>query len=469
MLGYSEAEMLGRGLFEFMDEDARAQAERNLMRRREGIREQHAFRLRHKGGRDVHTAMTTAPVYGPDDDYRGALAFVTDVTEQRLDEKERATFSERMVQTQKFESLGVLAGGFAHDFNNLLQSILGEASLALVDISPRDPAGEPYRAILESAQKAAMLTAQMLAMSGRAPSAAAPRDLGRLLADMRPLLEASVGRAGRLSIELARDLPTADLDGGQVKQLVLNLVTNAADAMKKKPGALHVHVTYEEVDESRARLMLPLGSVQPGPHLCIRVEDEGAGFDPEIAGRVFEPFFTTKEPGRGLGLSAVLGIARHHGGGVEIGSSASGGVRVDVLLPSDKQVDMSNERRSNPDSAHILVVDDEPMVQRIVRLTLERSGYRVSVAGSGPEALALLDAEASDVGAILLDINLPGKRGDQVYTELREKSGAHVVFCSGYALDPTVQSIIEEGSASFLQKPYRPAMLIASIEKILHP
>ena len=467
MLGYSEEEMLGRGLFEFMDEGAREEAERNLARRREGIREQHDFRLIHKDGRTLHTLMSTSPIFGADDAYAGAIAFVTDVTGKRRDEKERAIFNERIVQTQKFESLGVLAGGFAHDFNNLLQSILGEASLALADAPPNDPAHEPYRNILESAQRAAMLTAQMLALSGRAPSTVAVRDLGSLLTEMRPLLDASVGRSGKLSVEVPLDLPSANLDGGQIKQLVLNLVSNAADAMKRRPGAIRVQVAYEEVDEPRARLMLPLGSVRPGPHLRVRVEDEGEGIDPEVLGRVFEPFFSTKEPGRGLGLSAALGIARCHGGGVEISSPASGGPRVDVLLPSTKQLDMSEETLPSDDAVHLLVIDDEPMVQRIVRITLERSGYRVSVAGSGPEAIALMDGAASDVGAILLDINLPGMRGDEVYTKLREKTAAHVIFSSGYSLEPDIRSILEEGSASFLQKPYRPAILLATIEKIL--
>lgn len=470
MLGFTEEEMLGRGLFEFMDDEARAEAERNLARRESGIREQHDFRLRRKDGSPVWTHMSTAPIFGAGERYDGALAFVTDISEARRAAEERERFNEKLVQTQKFESLGALAGGIAHEFNNLLQSILGEASLAVVEVGADGAAGAAFEAIQRSAEQAAKLTRQMLAFAGRGPSASERRELGTLVRDMEPLFRASLGRAIDLSVEVEPGLPEAEIDVAQIRQLLMNLVANSADAVRPRGGEVRVTVSYRELDASDAERLLPVGTVRPGPSLRIRVEDQGPGIAPEILPRAFEPFVTTRESGRGLGLAAVLGIARHHRGGVEVETSSSGTI-VSVYLPSRPAVpSVRPEPTPEPGEHRVLVVDDEPMVQRIVQLSLERAGYGVVAAKSAEEALRLLDGSAAGAAMVLLDVSLPGMSGEEAYSEIRARTGAHVMFCSGYAASEGIRALLDAGEAvSFMQKPYRPTALVAAVDGVLRP
>ncbi len=467
MLGYTPEQMLGRHLFEFASDDMQAVGEQNIERRKQGIRETHEFPLRHADGHEVWTIMTTSPIEDDAGRYVGALAMVTDASDKRRVERERAELSTRMVESQKLESLGVLAGGIAHDFNNLLAAIMGHVEIASQEPALTLRSRTALANALAAAQRAAGLTRQLLDYSGRSELAVRPLRLGAQSAELVELLRASIPK--RVAIEVTTTEPSLSImgDPDRLQQATMNLVINAAEAYAGRAGTVFVKVDSEYVGSSGLAWVRSPDPVKPGEYVYLEVRDEGAGMDEATLKRIFDPFFTTKSTGRGLGLAATLGIVRTHRGHLTVRSRPGVGTTFRAYFPRSREAEEQSAPAKNPSgpavvprSRTLLVVDDEPMVREFAQRLLETEGYHVIEAGSGDEALLLLRGRISEIDGVLLDLSMPGMDGDALLSELRSFAPRlPVIVHSGHSLESTSERLAQWNIAGVLQKPYRAARL----------
>jgi len=373
----------------------------------------------------------------------------------------------RMLHAQKLESLGVLAGGIAHDFNNLLVGILGNVGLALREL-PADTTAEPLlRDVQRAAGRAAELTAQMLAYAGKGHITVRAVNLNAVVAEIAGLLAAVISKKATLRTDFATELPDVAGDATQIRQVVMNLITNASDALGERSGTITVRTWTTMAD----RALLATGYVDErlpeGRYVCLSVADDGVGMNAETQARIFDPFFTTKFAGRGLGLAAVLGILRGHRGAIRLESEPGRGACFTVLLPCAEKVPSepaaaeSGIRPRPAEGAMVLIADDEPAVRSVARRVLERAGYRVCVAGDGRAAIEVFKANAADISAVLIDMTMPQLRGDEVIVELRRlKPDVRVVLSSGF-IELEAARALEH--VRFLPKPWTPEALLAAV------
>jgi signal transduction histidine kinase len=403
---------------------------------------------------------------------RANRALQAEIIERELAEEERQKVQVKLLHAQKLESLGVLSGGVAHDFNNLLVGILGNAGLALQDLPEDSPVRQTIRDIETSALRAAELTRQLLAYAGKGQFATQPVPLSQLIEEMGHLLGTAVHRAARLAFEFAEDVPAVDGDPVQLRQVVMNLVTNAAEAIGVGSGTITVRTG--RMDATRAYLLDAHRGpgLAEGPVVFLEVEDDGHGMHPATLARIFDPFFTTKFTGRGLGLAAVLGIVRSHRGAIKVTSAPGRGTRVRILFPLSEAARVARaqpvprDRESPVRGGTVLIVDDEDTVRRVARRILEAAGFTVRTASGGVEAMRSLREAPAAVDLVLLDMTMPDMSGAQTLQELqRIRPGIRVVLSSGYSQEET--AVPAEDVAAFIQKPYRPADLVAAIRRAL--
>ncbi len=380
---------------------------------------------------------------------------------------------ERLRQTQKLESLGVLAGGVAHDFNNLLTGIIGGISLAL----DREPLSSPSRRFLEDAihagERAADLTRQLLAYAGKGRFVIQPVDLSDLVREISRLIDISIPKNVRLVLNLAGGLPPVEGDPAQLQQIVMNLLINAAEAIAPNRDGLVVAETgIARVDENYLRKTLRAESAEPGEYVYIEVRDTGCGIDEASLSRIFDPFFTTKFMGRGLGLAAALGIVRSHGGALKVDSVRGQGSAFRVLFPSKSASQQKRKTESpvaewSPGNQTILVVDDEEIVRKAARNSLESWGHRVLLAENGQIAVDLFAEARQRISLVLLDMTMPVMDGEETLRRLqRIDPGVKVILTSGYDESEAMVRFQGAGLAGFLQKPYTASRLVESIRKI---
>jgi PAS domain S-box-containing protein len=402
------------------------------------------------------------------------LRGVADQTElairnQRLLEERRRS-EEQLRNAQKLESLGVLAGGIAHDFNNLLVGVLGNAGMAMLELPEDSPARQAIRDIEISAQRAAELTRQMLAYSGRGRVHVEPIDLSQVVEEMSQLLRRVIAKQAQLSLRLRRGLPAVVADITQIRQIVMNLITNASDALGDQPGTITLETSLVDATPAMLASTYLNEALPAGPYICLEVSDTGAGMTRETSTRIFEPFFTTKFTGRGLGLAAVLGIVRGHKGAIDVQSEPGAGTTFRVLLPASARPAEAATPATHAPLGHgsglVMLVDDEESVRGLARRVLERGGYSVLEAESGEEALARLETQAGQVRAIVLDLTMPGMSGEATLQEMRRRRiSVPVIVSSGYVPE-------EEGTLAgvpFLAKPYKPAELIKAVRTAIEP
>jgi two-component system, cell cycle sensor histidine kinase and response regulator CckA len=473
LLGYAPGEMVGTLPFALLHpDDVERLAESFLNRvsssapRRMGTQ----LRVRHRdgswrwlegGGVNYRTASGEMHVVG----------VVRDITEQRRVEDERRRLEDWIRQAQKLESLGLMAGGIAHDFNNLLTPILGDASLALIDLPPDSDVRPRMERIQKAAQRAAMLTNQLLDYAGRGSLMTEPLDLSRLVSELGELLELTVARKAELQLRLPPDLPRVQADGTQLSQVVMNLITNAAEATSGPGGRIDVATGVVSASRADLERMLLGEELREGPYVFVEVADTGCGMTPETRARIFDPFFTTKFTGRGLGLAAVLGIVRAHRGAIEIASEPGRGTRFRVLFPACPRVERSAPTQSaaEPRTAlrgKLLVVDDDPGVLEVTSETLARAGFEVLRAQDGAAALASFQQHADGIRAVLLDLNMPGASGEDTFDAIRRvRPDVKIVLISGYSQDRA--AFARPARASFLQKPFLPGALLATVRALL--
>jgi signal transduction histidine kinase/CheY-like chemotaxis protein len=391
-----------------------------------------------------------------------------DLSEWVRAEEERRRLEAQMQHAQKLESLGVLAGGIAHDFNNLLVGILGHAGLALMDLPPDSPLHGRMEEIQSAAQSAAELINQMLAYSGKGRFVLRQCDLSEIVAEMTKLLHTAISSA-EMELRLSSNLPALEGDPAQMRQVIMNLITNAAEAIGNgrgrivlTTGSMHADPAY--LADARIGRDAPAGEF-----VFVEVADNGCGMDQATVERIFEPFFTTKFAGRGLGLAAVLGIVQRHHGAIKIATAPGQGTTFRVLLPA------SHASLSVPDAVpartpvirrgtRVLVVDDEAPVLRVASEMLSRAGFDVTSAAGGAEAVALAARPEGAFEAVLLDMTMPKMNGAETFKRLRAlRPGLPVVLMSGCTGDEAVSRFGLEGLSGFVQKPFLPASLVRAI------
>jgi PAS domain S-box-containing protein len=388
-----------------------------------------------------------------------------------MDVTERHRFHEQLCQTQRLESLGVLAGGIAHDFNNLLVAIMGNASLARDVLPPSATAIPLIQNVLTACQRAALLTRRLLAYAGKDRPTTTLTNLSTLVHELGSLLHASVPRLVTISLELEDDLPLVLADEAQLQQVVMNLVINAAEAIPEHTtGTVTITTRRRESlsDDPRCAAGPVIDTANVYVELSVR--DTGCGMDPATQARVFDPFYTTKFTGRGLGLSAVLGIVGAHGGTITLNSVPGEGSCFAVLLPA------SNERvpkvaqtiqQARRGSGTILVVDDEPAVCEMARYALQSNGYQVLLASDGLDAIRQV-TEHPEIRAVLMDLTMPKMGGDLAASRVRAlRPGLPILLSSGYSEGEAERSSPESAYSVFLQKPYTATLLLEKVGRVL--
>ncbi len=400
-------------------------------------------------------------------------AIVRDMTERVRADEERQNLESTMRRAQKLESLGVLAGGIAHDFNNLLVGILGNAGLALMECQADSPATARIQQIETSALRAAELTKQMLAYSGGGNLVVEPVALSELVDEMIDLLEASIPRTVTLERNLPSELPAMLADASQVRQVVMNLITNAAEAFDGAAGRVELTAGVMEADREYLAQSYLQDDLPEGEYVYIEVADDGKGMDSATLSKIFDPFFTTKFTGRGLGLAAALGIVRAHRGAIRVQSKPGEGTTFRVLFPAARgAVKRSSNESPVPAKSSgpgvVLVVDDEEAVREVAGISLEKAGYRVLTAGDGIEALEVYRRHKDEISVVCLDLMMPRMDGVDTFKHLRSEHGrVRVVLASGCSRQEITERFQDQPLTGYLQKPFRPKDLVQAINQAM--
>ncbi len=393
-----------------------------------------------------------------------------DLTERKYAEEQRIKLEQQLLHVQKLESLGVLAGGIAHDFNNILIAIMGNADLALKKINKESPVVENLQRIEQASTRAADLARQMLAYSGKGKFVVDNIDLNILLEEMLHMLEVSISKKAVLRINPHSPLPAVEADATQMRQIIMNLVINASEAIGDKSGTIAITTGCMDCDRSYLKGVWLDENISEGLYVYLEIADTGCGMDKETQGKLFDPFFTTKFTGRGLGMAAVLGIVRGHKGAIKVYSEPRRGTTFKILLSASSRPAEIFNIASNSDGwkgeGKVLLVDDEETVRGIGAEMLKELGFTVITADDGREGVEQFKLNP-DVSFINLDLTMPHMDGEQCFRELRHiRPDVRVIMSSGYNEQEVTQKFVGKGLAGFIQKPYKLSILEEAIRKI---
>ena len=396
-----------------------------------------------------------------------------DITERVYTERERRELESRVQHTQKLESLGVLAGGIAHDFNNLLIGILGNADLASRHLPRTSEARSHVTSIERAATRAADLCRQMLAYSGKGRFVVEQLDLSEVVQEMGQLLSVSASRHITVRYDLTEDLPAIEADATQLRQVAMNLITNAAEAIGDRTGMITISTRVVECDANYLKTTYVADELREGQYVCLEVSDNGCGMDQKTVSRLFEPFFTTKFTGRGLGMAAVLGIVRGHKGAIKVYSELGKGTTFRILFPAcdGPVVRVATESVSGEAwqaKGTVLLVDDEEIVRNVATEMLQSLGFEVITACDGLDALEVFRREKDRISLVVLDMTMPRMGGEDAFRELRAiRSSVPILLSSGYNEQDVVNRFAGKGLAGFIQKPYQTRTLRQVIQNTL--
>ena len=426
------------------------------------------FHNKKKNGELFWEIASISPVKNANNVITNFVAVKEDITERKRAE-------EALRHAQKLESIGTLAGGIAHDFNNLLNAIMGQSSLALGRLPKESPAGNNIAKALKAAERAADLTRQLLAYSGKGKFLTDDFDLNRLVEENAQLLEVSVPKSAHLWYELDPAILNMRGDVGQIQQVVMNLIINAGEALGTKPGHITVRTGHIEVTEKDSEFWRYTNNpLPPGEYVSFQVNDTGAGITPEVLTRIFDPFFTTKFTGRGLGLAAVLGIIRGHHGGIRIQSERGKGTEFEVVFPMvnasalTNVPDMIATPAINGEEKTILVIDDEPFVLELLKDVFTDANFKVIEALNPVEGIELYRRHQQSILMVILDYSMPGMDGKAAFHELRKiNPDVKVMLCSGYTEEEIKSAFGDIQPQAFIQKPYKPNSLLEKASNML--
>lgn len=423
-----------------------------------------------QGGDEKWLEVTYVPNVTPQGQVSGFYALVLDLTEKKRADEERAELQSQLIQAQKMEAIGKLAGGVAHDLNNLLFPILGYCEILLNDAELGDRRRDGIQEIMQAGLRARDLIRQLLAFSRKQTMEYLPLDLNQAVQGFEKLLRRTIREDIVFTFTPSPHLPLVMADIGQIEQVIMNLVVNAQDAMPDG-GHLVIKTAPAELDESYAATHQ---DVKPGPYAMLDLSDTGCGMDKEARERLFEPFFSTKgEKGTGLGLATVYGIVKQHGGHVSVYSEPGRGTTFKVYLPVTDKTDFTGRPREKRVSAlkgteTVLMVEDDEQARLLTKTILEQQGYTVLTAETGSQALQVLEGYEGPLDLLLTDVILPGINGRELAAEVcKQYPGLKVLYMSGYTDDVIVHHGVLEPGINFIQKPFTFNALAAKVREVL--
>jgi PAS domain S-box-containing protein len=397
----------------------------------------------------------------------------TDISERKQAEEERFKFEQQFQQTQKLESLGVLAGGIAHDFNNILSIILGHCYLSKDSANNESDQRTRIELIEVAANRAAELCRQMLAYAGKNPLVQDRLNVLVMVDDIVKMLQSAIKKNVTVELDLTDDIPEIVGDTSQIQQIVMNLIINAAEAIGDANGTIKIGLIATTISNKMPEKDFLGRDMAVGSYACLEVSDTGCGMDLETQKRIFEPFYTTKFTGRGLGMSAILGIIKSHDGALQLVSNPGIGTTFKIFLPLASEMEPAAMMSTSLVAAEaacgtVLLVDDEETLRTIGGELLESMGFTVITACNGREALEIYRQRTADIDILLLDLIMPEMGGIATYHEIRKISAdVPLIVCSGYGVEEVLDSIGSDGCAGFIQKPYRPAELLSVLSTFI--
>jgi PAS domain S-box-containing protein len=385
----------------------------------------------------------------------------------------RINLERKLQETQKLESLGVLAGGIAHDFNNLLTGILGNSSLASLELTEGSPIQEYLGQINQASLRAADLCKQMLAYSGRGRFVVQKLDLNHLVEETTHLLQISISKQAVLRFNLGKGLPTIEADATQIRQVVMNLVINASEAIGEKSGVISISTGLTRIDHAYLGGTIAAPDIPEGEYVSLEISDNGSGMSADTRAKIFDPFFSTKFTGRGLGLAAVLGIMRGHKGALKVYSELGRGTTFKLLFPcatgpAETAASVATARPAWRGKGVVLVADDEETIRTTTARMLRALGFDTALVANGREAVDAFRDNPGAYALVLLDLTMPHMDGEQAFTELRRlQPDVRVVLMSGFNRQEAVARFTGKGLASFLQKPFSMEALTEVMQNVL--
>jgi PAS domain S-box-containing protein len=426
-----------------------------------------SYESEESSGNGVQWRLNRIGAVVEDQQVAALILISTDITEQKQ-------IQAAMHQSQKLESLGMLAGGVAHDFNNLLTAMLVQLSSALVKLSPDHALRRNLQSAMKAAERATDLTRQMLNYAGRTSSENKPVDLNDLITDNIHLFSTAVPKNIALVSDLSATIPLLQGDKGKLQQLLMNLILNSADAIAPNQGTITVTTSRYRLDTDETHYWRWTGTpLAPDDYIKLTVSDTGAGMDANTLVKIFDPFFTTKFTGRGLGLASVLGIVRGHKGGLHVTSGVGKGTSFSILFPLLHEMPTTGESFAvhGPITlvdALVLVIDDEDEVREATSEILREAGLQIITASDGRAGIQLFRERMQEIKLVLLDLAMPGMNGADVLVELKALDpDIPVILISGYAEEAVMERFVDKGLAGFIQKPYSMESLLQRIEQQL--
>ncbi|MEM6512222.1 MAG: PAS domain S-box protein [Pseudomonadota bacterium] len=471
MLGYSKDELLE---LTFLDITHPDDVSNNLEQSRalvNGEINMMAYEKRYiaKDGRTVPSMLSASLVRDEKGNPLYYVSHIRDVSAEKHLQRERQRHQLQMQQAQKLESLGVLAGGIAHDFNNLLMGIMGNAQIAMLGLSGDGNAKEPISRVISGSKRAAELCEQLLAYAGKGRFEVRQVDLNRLVVEMERLLDVAASKQTRVDYRIPDEPLHIVGDATQIRQVVMNLITNAADALSDRNGAVVIKAGSKALSVDDLSSFQLGNNIEPGEFAVLSVSDNGVGMDEATVRRIFDPFFTTKKKGRGLGLAAVLGIIKAHAGAVKVDSELDKGTEFTIALPlasTDIDIDRPDDAVTVTKPAAgctVLFVDDDESIRDLADGLLTHAGYRVLLGSNGADGLALFRTHRIDIDAVILDLVMPVMDGRECYGQIRDiDESVPVIVSSGQVSAEDIEDM--HGIAGFLRKPYGAEQLFGLLE-----
>ena len=471
--GYSAQELIGQSprVFQGPKTDRAALARiRKALEAGAAVREELVNYT--KDGREIIMEMDIMPVTDENGAISHYVSIGRDITRRREEETEHRRLQEQLFQSQKMDSLSVLAGGIAHDFNNILTGIVGSAELAKMSLEQGHPAHADLDNIVQATQRAAALTKELLTYAGSGKSKAEVINLNHMVTSVLVILRSQMPKSIIVRKALIPDVPNVEVDPVQVQQVMMNLCLNASEAMREQGGVLTITTDKLDLDDA-TRLAMLVPPPSAGEYAAFEVRDTGCGMDTDTLAHVFEPFFSRRPDGRGLGLAVVLGIVKSHNGGLDVVSEPGQGTSFRVYLPASRKVASTPfvaQGAVPPGSQTVLFVDDEEMLRSLFQRALEHLGYRVLLAADGIEAVRKYREHADDIDLVVLDLSMPRQGGEDAFQEMRKiKPSVRVLLCCGYGEAMANAKIAPDNLVGFLPKPFALETLAQTIHSALRP
>ena len=476
-LGYEKEEIIGRSVLDLYTAESAEYVRSTLSPYflKTGKIEDEELNISRKDGSKIYVSLNSSAVYNEDGEILYSRSIWRDITDRKSAEDERIKLEKKLSEAQKMKSLGILAGGIAHDFNNLLMGIVGNADLLMMEADPGSAEEENIKEILEASSRLADLANQMLAYSGKGKFVVEVIDVNEVVKKMTKLLKASMTKKIELNYTLGEDVSPVEADTTQLRQVLMNLITNASEAIDDEEGIINVITGTLDHDEACVGESLLNEDLEEDKYTFIEVTDTGCGIEKDSVNRIFDPFYSTKPSGHGLGLAAVLGIMHGHNGAIKVDSNPGEGTSFRILFPIHEPLEENVEAEPviNDDvvdlskGGSVLLVDDEVPVLKVGSKFLEKMGFSVVTAANGVEALEMYRGQPGKIDLVILDLTMPKMGGSETFNELRKiNKDVPIIICSGYSEQETTKKFSNRGLDGFIQKPYSYEKLLAAIRDI---